>query len=197
MDWNAFWSAVLGSAVPGSAISMLMLYLTHRNNKAMERHKTELQQSIVKFTKWHDKRLEALLVIYNAFCDYLDFLRRSLYIEHKEGRCMDPMHDFHRTIERQTVYLDDVMAEKVHQYQGELLIFWNWSHTVLHEEGEAGREKVRHRLDYEIPGYLPKLRKDINEFLDPNYQASQNDKRARKVGAPTQGDDRQLPQPAG
>ena len=134
MEWNAFWSAVLGSAVPSSLISLLMLYLTHRNNKAMEHHKQELQQDIIKFSQWHEKRAEALLTIYNAFCDYLDFIRRSLYVQHKDGRCMDPMHDFHRTIERQIVYLDDVMADKVHQYQGELLGFWNWLGLITKRE---------------------------------------------------------------
>ena len=170
MDWHAFWSAVLGSAVPGSAISVLLLYLTHRNDKAMETHKTELNQSIVKFTKWHDKRLEALLVIYNAFCDYLDFLRKALYVEHKEGLCLDPMHEFHRTTERQIVYLDDGMAEKVLKYKGELLDTWNWAETKLRQQGEAGREEIRNRLVFKVPSYLPLLRKDINNFLDPNYK---------------------------
>jgi hypothetical protein len=171
MDWVAFWSAVLGSAVPGSAISLLMLYLTHRNNREMERHKTELQQTFVKFTKLHDKRLEALITIYNGFCDVLDFLRRNLYAE-TTGVRMDPMHDFFRTIERQIVYLDDSMAEKVHRYQGELLQFWNWAIIVTSEEGEEARTKVRYKLDHEIPAYLPRLRQDINQFLDPNYKNS-------------------------
>ena len=170
MNWGAFWSAVLGSAVPTSIISLLMLYLTHRNNKAMERHKKEIQQDIIKFSKWHEKRTEALLAIYNAFCDYLDFFRRSLSVQHKEGICMDHMHVFHRAIERQIVYLDITMAEKVQTYKGNLLEIWNWAHAVLREQGEAGRKEIRKRLDFEVPSYLPRLRRDINNFLDPNYK---------------------------
>jgi hypothetical protein len=113
MDWSAFWSAVLGSAVPGSAISLLVLYLTHRNNKAMERHKNELQQDIIKFTKWHEKRLAALEAIYIAFCEYLDFLRKVFYPSKRQPTCMDSMHAFNNAIERQIVYLDDAMAGKI------------------------------------------------------------------------------------
>jgi len=63
-------------------------------------------------------------VIYNAFCDYLDFLRVGLYVRHP-GMNVDPMHTFRNIIERQIVYLDDGMAETVQRYQGELLVFWN------------------------------------------------------------------------
>lgn len=168
MDWNAFWSAVLGSAVPGSAISLLMLYLTDRNNKAMERHKNELQQDIIKFTKWHEKRLEALEAIYVAFCEYLSFLRKVFYPSQREATCLDPLHAFHNTIERQIVYLDDEMAETIKIYQGELLLFWNWAMT----SGGDDEYERRRRLDYEIPKYLSKQRADINGFLDPNYQVN-------------------------
>jgi hypothetical protein len=85
---------------------------------------------------------------------------------------MDPMHDFFRTIQRQIVYLDDPMAEKVHRYQGELLQFWNWAIQITSVESDEARIKVRQRLDYEIPAYLPRLRQDINDFLDPNYKSN-------------------------
>ena len=61
---------------------------------------------------WHEKRLAALETVYKAFCDYLGFLRVALYIKHA-GINMDPMHTFNSTIERQIVYLDGGMAEKI------------------------------------------------------------------------------------
>jgi hypothetical protein len=166
MEWTAFSSGLLGSAVPGSILSLLMLYLTHRNNRAIERHKKEIQQDIVKFTKWHEQRLSALLVIYSAFCDHLDFLRKVLYPCRQVGICMDPIHAFDQAIKRQTVYLDNKLTEKVGTYQGELLQFWNWA---MSSRGDDVFE-LRRRLDYEIPEYLKRLREDINEFLDPNYR---------------------------
>jgi hypothetical protein len=48
----------------------------------------------------------------------------------------------------------------------ELLQFWNWAMT----SGGDNEFDRRLKLDYEIPKYLTKLRADINEFLDPNYQ---------------------------
>jgi hypothetical protein len=77
------------------------------------------------------------------------------------------MHDFHSTIERQLVYLDRSMASNVTKYQGELLQFWNWAVTSLSEQGESVRDAIRHRLDYEIPAYLPRLRADIDKVVDP------------------------------
>lgn len=85
---------------------------------------------------------------------------------------MDPMHDFGNTLERQLVHLDDKMAEKISLYELELLQFWNWAQTTSAEKGEAGRRDIQQKLDYEIPKYLPRLRKDINQFLDPNYKSS-------------------------
>lgn len=183
MNWSAFLSGLLGTTLPGLVVSLLMLYLTSRTNKSMERHRKELEQNIVRFSKWHDRRLESLITVYNAFCDVLDFLRRNLYVETKEVR-MDPMHEFFRTIDRQIVYLDDSMAEKVKRYQSELIGFWNWSMKSLSEKGEESRKDIRHRLDTEIPSYLPRLRRDINEFLDPNYLGSQKEKLREKTLAP-------------
>jgi len=158
--------------------------MTNRINKSMERHKKELEQNIIKFSKWHDKRLESLLQIYNSFCDYLDFMRRTLYVKN-DGDCLDAMHAFHRAIEQQIVHLDDSMAEKVQNYQGELLVFWNWSVRSLSERGEEARQDIRHRLDYEIPAYLPRLRKDINEVLDPNYKSNGSKERADRQAVTT------------
>jgi hypothetical protein len=162
MDWTAFWSAMVG-AIPATLISMFSLLVQTRSAQALELVKTQLQQDVFKFSKWHERRVDALLKIFEAFVDYLDFMRRKLYFENNK-ESLDPMHEFNDTVERQLVYLDDTMAEKVLRYRGELLIFWNSS--ILN----VASEEVRHRLDYEIPVMLRKLREDINRFADPNFQ---------------------------
>jgi hypothetical protein len=106
-----------------------------------------------------------LSAIYNAFCDYLGFLRAALYVKHS-GMNLNPMHTFRNLIERQMVYLDEEIAQKVQRYQGELLLFWNWAQETLGKVGEAARQKIQERLDTEIPAYLPRLRQDINEVVD-------------------------------
>src|SRR5579871_6072932 len=123
MNWTVFWSGLLGTTLPGLAVSLLVLHLSDRINKAMERHKKELQQDIIKFSKWHEKRLDALIAIYNGFCDYLIFIRHSFYPDRSRGLPLDPAHKFRDIIERQIVYLDDHTAGKVQRYQGELLGF--------------------------------------------------------------------------
>lgn len=170
MDWTAFWSGLVGTTLPAAAVSLLMLVLKSRGDRSLERFKNELHRDVVKLTTWHGKRAEALLTIYVAFCDYLDFIRRALYVPHTEGMNMDPMHDFRRTLDRHMVYLDDTMAAKIGRYQGELLYFWNTSMMSLGEHGEAARKEVQRKLDYEVPEYLPRLRRDINQFLDPYYE---------------------------
>jgi hypothetical protein len=170
MDWNAFWSGLVGTAVPNICVAGLVLYLTARINRSMERHKKDLEQNLVKFSKLHDKRLEAMIVVYHAFCDYLDFLRVALYTPSR-GMNLDPMHEFRRTLERQVIYLDAETAKRVSAYQSELLVFWCWAHAELAESGESARKEVQRRLDHEIPGVLPRLREDINRVLDPHHQS--------------------------
>ena len=79
-----------------------------------------------------------------------------------------PIHDFPCAIDEHIVYLDDILAEKVLRYRGELLMFWN--DTVGGDK--IGSHQIRQKLDYEIPAYLPRLRRDINQSLDPNYAAA-------------------------
>jgi hypothetical protein len=167
--WSAMVGAIIG-ATPGFVVSLVMLHLTRRSNQTLERFKTDLQQNVIQFTKWHEKRLEALITIYGAFCDYLQFLRKVLYVKNIEGMNMDPMHEFRNVIERQMLYLDDSMADKISQYQGELLLFWNTAAKKLATEGEEARPKIQQQLDFEIPAYLPRLQEDINQWLDPNFK---------------------------
>jgi hypothetical protein len=177
MNMAVLWSALIGAAVgaiPGLISSLVMLHLTRKSNQSLERVKTDLQQDVIQFTKWHEKRIEAIIAIYNAFCEYLNFLRRALYWNRTQGMNLDPMHDFREKIEREMLYLDDAMAQKVSQYQGELLVFWNTALKKLAEEGESARENIRRQLDVEIPAYLPRLQEGINQFLDPNFKGDDN-----------------------
>ena len=178
MHWSTVLSALLGSTIPAVVGSVVMLRLKKRIDESLEYLKRDFQEHLTKFTKWHEKRVTALETIYQAFCKYLDFLRCTLYI--KDGnRCLDPMHDFSNTLEQQMLYLDDSMAQKISQYQGELMLFWNSSLRSLSAEGESARENIRRQLDFEIPAYLPRIQGDINEFLDPNYKS--HDKSYRRT----------------
>ena len=165
MEWKTFWAALLGTSAPNILLGLLVLYLNRRFNRSLELLKTDLQQNIVKFTKLHDKRIEAAQTVYVAFEKYLDFLRKDLYWE-DHGHSMDPLFDFQNTIQREMVFLDDQLGEKVTQYSAELFEFRN---NVMLKDGIA-TEKTRNLLDYEIPKYLPKLRAAINQSLDPNYK---------------------------
>jgi hypothetical protein len=182
MNMAILWSALIGAAVgatPGFISSLVILHLTRKSNQSLEKVKTDLQQDVIQFTKWHEKRIEALIAIYNGFCDYLKFLRRVLYVKRTDGINMDPMHEFREILDRQMLYLDDAMTQRISQYQVELLVFWNAAEQKLSTEGESARESIRRQLDYEIPAYLPRLQEDINQCLDPNFKG--DDKTYRRL----------------
>jgi hypothetical protein len=82
MDKVVFWSAIAG-AIPGILASAVSIYLTFAVNRFLENFKSNLERDIVKFSKWHEKRVEASVAIYIAFQKYLDFLRRALYWKHE------------------------------------------------------------------------------------------------------------------
>jgi hypothetical protein len=168
INWSTFWSSLL-AAVPGLFVSLLVLRATRGINQSLEKFKSDLQQDTIKFTKWHEKRLDATAAIYNDFEAYLDFLRLALYFGSRP-MSMDPAHAFHRDLQRRMVFLDEEFSQKVKQYQSELLAFWNQSMSALHQNGEAARPEIQRQLDYVIPRYLPLLRRDINEALDPHYK---------------------------
>ena len=178
MHWSTVVSALLGSTIPAVIGSVVMLRLKKRIDETLEYLKRDFQEHLTKFTEWHEKRVTALEAIYQAFCKYLDFLRQTLYLNNGNN-CLDPMHDFRNTLEQQMLYLDDSMAQKISQYQGELMLFWNSAVRSLSAEGESARENIRRQLDFEIPAYLPRLQEDINEFLDPNYKS--HDKNYRRT----------------
>ena len=188
MDWNAFWSGLFGTTIPAFVVSLIMLYLNHRTNKALERHRnalaerlsvleSELRKRAEMFSVWHQKRVNALVEIYEAFRLYLDFLRRALYIPDSRTS-LDPYWDFRTTVERNLVFLDDNLQQQVEQFSGELLLFWNWAHMQQRPPGPLGEDPVQKRLDYEIPTYLAKLRQIINWYADPAYASAETSARA-------------------
>jgi len=183
MNWNAFLSAILGTTIPAFIASLIILYMTHRTNKALELHRnvlakrlsiieSELRKRAEMFSVWHQKRVNALLDIYEAFMLYLDFLRRALYIPESRSS-LDPMWDFRTAIERNLVFLDDDLQSQVQGFSGELSEFWNWAHQQKRTPGPLGEDPVQKRLDYEIPTYLEKLRQVINKYADPGYERSE------------------------
>jgi hypothetical protein len=149
-----------------------MVLLNHRASRRLERYRTELarqlaseraklEESILRRSAWYEKRSTAFVELYAAFYAYLDFLRRHLYFNQRGGD-VTPMHDFRKACDSLSVFLTDELKAKVDQYAAELLQFWNWSV----ENRETHQEEIRRRLDYEIPGYLDRLRIDISRYLE-------------------------------
>jgi hypothetical protein len=56
MNWNAFWSGLLGTAVPALGVSVIMLILTFRINKALEAHRNKLAEKLSLLKSDLDKR---------------------------------------------------------------------------------------------------------------------------------------------
>jgi len=177
MSWNMFLSAMLGTTIPAFVASSIMLYMTHRTNKALELHRnvlaerlsiieSELRKRAEMFSVWHQKRVNALVEIYEAFVIYLNFLRRALYIPDTQTN-LDPMWDFRTNVERNLVFLDDDLQSQVQEFSVELLQFFNWAHQQKRTPAPLGEDPVQKRLDYEIPTYLKKLRQVINKYADP------------------------------
>ncbi len=165
VNWQAFWSGLLGTTIPGLIVTLLVLRITSSFNRSLERFKFDLQRDTVRFSKWHEKRVDACVAVYVAFSQFLDFLRQELYLDDRPPMSLDPLHDFSRELDKQIVFLDDDLAEKILRYKGELHAFRN--NVVLRKQ--AGTEFTQTKLDYEIPAYLPRLRRDINLALDPTY----------------------------
>jgi hypothetical protein len=163
VNWQLLLSGFLGS-IPGLIVTLVV---TNSFNRSLERFKVELQRDAVRFSKWHEKRVDACVAVYVAFSDFLDFLREELYldVDDRPPMNLDPLHKFSRELQKQIIFLDDGLAEKVLQYQGEFLAFRN----EVVSRRQAGTEFTQTKLDYEIPAYLPRLRRDINLALDPTY----------------------------
>jgi hypothetical protein len=178
IDWSAFLSALLGTTIPGLLVSALLLYLTNKSSKSVEAYKVELSSQLTELQQilahdearvrlWHERRIDALVEIYQAFVLYLKFLRRAHYVKPTQGISLDPMWDFNEVIEKNRLYLDDELHEFVQGLSIELLLFWNFAVKSTVQGDDHG--EVQRRLDYEIPKVLDKLRVRIHEYADPAY----------------------------
>lgn len=174
MNWDAFWSGLLGTTIPAALVSALMLYLNHRTNRAIEKYKSDSAKQLSDHKLWHEKRIAALLTIHDSFQQFLDWLRRSLYCSPPEGLDVTPLHDFFDSIEKHLVYLNDDLQKTIMNYKGELLQFWNWTVTLRSDKTPDNWKQVQERLDYEIPHYLEKLRKEINAYADPSFNSQKD-----------------------
>jgi len=195
IDWSTFWSALAGTALPALLASLVMLYLTYRTDRALEQHKSALAQRLSAlenemkteagmFSVWHQKRIDALAAIYEAFRAYLDFLRRALYLP-EQRLSLDPMWDFRNAVEKNLVYLNDSLQQDIQRFSGELLAFWNWAHHQNRPGGINDGDPVQKRLDHEIPEYLEKLRHVINSYADPHFRIQEP--KAQQIAAPNGG----------
>ena len=160
LDSTAFWSGVAGAALPSLAVGVLTWFLNSRTNRSLAGYQAQLSRDSEAVRAWHARRTEALIEVYDAFRQHLDFLRRHFYWPEK-SRDITPLHDFHTRLEKVLVYFDENSALKIRNAQGELLLFWNWA-TERESQPEALIE-IRHRLDFEIPKYLDQVRQFVNQ----------------------------------
>ncbi len=99
---------------------------------------SELEQRASMISVWHQRRVYALIEIFEAFLAHLDFLRRNLYVP-GTSRCLDPMWDFRVAVDQNIVFLDDGLQVQKQTFQSELLLFWNWAleHHATNDEERA------------------------------------------------------------
>ena len=179
-DWSTFVASLVGTTIPGLLVSALLLFLNNKSSKSVEAYKVELSSQLTelqhilahdeaKARLWHERRIDALVDIYMAFIDYLDFLRRAHYVKEdpSRGASLDPMWDFRKVLEKNRLYLDDGLHKFIMGINGELLQFWNFA-VKSRASGEE-HEEVQRRLDYEIPQVLERLRVRVHEYADPEY----------------------------
>ena len=183
MDWVAFWSGLLGTALPAAITAVVILLLTDRMNKRLEAYRSELAERTTKleselgrssgmFAIWHQRRVDALVDIYQAFSQYLTFIRKSLYIPTARVN-LESMWDFRDVLDQNIVFLDDSLQREVRQTSADLLMFWNWALSKPRHVDEAHQQEVKDRLDFEVPEYLERLRCIINSHVDPHYISQQ------------------------
>ncbi len=100
---------------------------------------SELEQRASMISVWHQRRVYALIEIFEAFLAHLDFLRRNLYVP-GTSRCLDPMWDFRVAVDQNIVFLDDGLQVQKQTFQSELLLFWNWA---LEQHATNDEERAR------------------------------------------------------
>jgi hypothetical protein len=74
MNWSGFFSAMIG-ALPTLLVSLVMLYLTIEPDQSMEKLKTDLPRNAIQFTKWHEKRVQALTAMAQEISKYEEELQ--------------------------------------------------------------------------------------------------------------------------
>jgi hypothetical protein len=171
MNWQSFLSGLLGTTIPALLVALLVQRFTGGLNRSLEQFKFDLQRDTVRFSKWHERRVDACVTTYVAFSQFLDFLRQELYLADRPPMSMDRLYEFDREIDKQIVFLEDDLAEKVLRYKGELHAFRNG----IIQRKQQGSDFTQTKMDYQIPAYLPRLRRDINAALDPTYDPKAGD----------------------
>jgi hypothetical protein len=165
MNSNIFWTALLGTSLPSILVAAVVLYLTHRTNRRLEIIRAELQTKTKVSALQHEQEIAALVNLHESFRKYLDFVRRKFYVKSAPSS-VDPMWDFFDSIEKELVYLNPKNRRLIKQYQGELVVFWNWAQSQPQPESVGDETELQRRLDYEIPGYLEKVREMIDTLTN-------------------------------
>ena len=179
-NWPTFFASLIGTIIPGLLVSLLLLWMNNRSSRSIESYKSQLtsevaalhrliRQQEAKSNLWHQKRIDALVELYLAYASFLDFLRRLFYVANSD-LSMDPYHEIHDAINRNRIYLDDDLCTFINQLHGELIMFARWAHSVERPPGITD-DPVQHKLDYEIPIVLERLRIKINSYADPDYES--------------------------
>ncbi|MGA2228535.1 MAG: hypothetical protein ABSH41_29220, partial [Syntrophobacteraceae bacterium] len=78
-DPTTFWSSVAGAALPSLAVGVATWALTSRTNRLLARYQAQLTRDSEAVRAWQVRRVEALVEVYDAFGQHLDFLRRFFY----------------------------------------------------------------------------------------------------------------------
>jgi hypothetical protein len=159
-DSTTFWSSVAGAALPSLAVGVAIWALTSRTNRSLARYQAQLSRDSEATRIWQSHRVEALIEVYDAFRQHLDFLRRFFYWPETDSKDVTPLHEFHKRLEKVLVFFDEDAAAEIRVVQGELLTFWNWAIERISQPETL--QEVRHRLDFDIPGYLDRIRQFVN-----------------------------------
>lgn len=172
MDTDIFWSALLGTSLPAILVSSVVLFLTHRTNRSLEYVKGEIQTNSKLSLLSHEQEVSALVNLHESFRKFIDFTRRRYYV--KSGPVsMDQMWEFYDSIEKELVFLRPQNRKLIKKYQGELVAFWNWAASQPEPESVSAETELQHRLDFEIPGHLERVRELIDVISDREPSAQQ------------------------
>lgn len=168
LNWQTFWSSLIGTTIPGLFVSLLLLWLNRKNTQAIESYKQELAEASGQHALWHQKRIDALIEIHDAFAQYLAFLHRQYYVPGIQRESMDSYWEYSDLLRKNMVFLDSNLRQFIGKLDYELHQFNSWALREPRGEGISG-DSVQKRLDKEIPLVLERLRLKISEYADPKY----------------------------